>query len=310
MADSTTAPGATKRPNILLVVSDQERQRSWLPEGERPTVDHAIRKARLAGVDCAPWPAGQVKALKATVIDGSGCQSVVGLAKDDRRTLFTGILLKQNFGVRDVILERGLTRRDAEGMLASVADRVLTLPVSRPYLDHMVQHALWTGVSAGRMPPLELLEVAETLGAAEWRAQRLDAGAELEQLLSELPAGQATPAARQEALRRSAGWLKLPDLAGSWFEDDEGARSLCTIHGRNSKKLIAALLAEVIEPRRAIWAERLVWVALWAKAGGAGTDLPQWSDFARVAQSLYAGTPLTEVPLMTGIAKLTANIAG
>ena len=33
MADSTTAPGATKRPNILLVVSDQERQRSWLPEG-------------------------------------------------------------------------------------------------------------------------------------------------------------------------------------------------------------------------------------------------------------------------------------
>jgi arylsulfatase len=37
MADPTTVPTptgtATKRPNILLVVSDQERQRSWLPEG-------------------------------------------------------------------------------------------------------------------------------------------------------------------------------------------------------------------------------------------------------------------------------------
>ena len=284
--------------------------RSWLPEAERPTVDQAIRKARLAGVDCAPWPAGQVRALKATVIDGSGCQSLVGLAKDDRRTLFTGILIKQGFGVRDVILERALPRRDADAMLASVSDRVLTLPVARAYLDRMVQHALWCGVSAGRMPPLELLEVAETLGAAEWRAQRLDAGAELEQLLSELPAGQATPAARLEALRRSADWVKRPDLAGSWFEDDESARALAALHPRNSKKLIAALLAEVLEPRRAIWAERLVWMALWTRAGGGGPDLPLWSDYARVAQTLYAGTPLAEVPLMTAIAKLTAGHAG
>ena len=284
--------------------------RSWLPEGERPTVDQAIRKARLAGVDCAPWPAGQVRALQATVIDGSGCQSLVALAKDDRRTLFTGILVKQGFGVRDVMLERGLARRDAETMLASVADRVLTLPVARPYLDRMVQHALWTGVSAGRMPPLELLEVAETLGAAEWRAQRLDAGAELEQLLSELPAGQANPTARLAALKRSAGWLKMPELAGSWFEDDESARALCAVHARNSKKLMAALLTEVIEPRRGVWAERLVWMALWTKAGAAGRELPSWVDYARVAQALYAGTPLAELPLMTGIAKLTASHAG
>ncbi|MEI6557362.1 MAG: hypothetical protein WCO00_03065 [Rhodospirillaceae bacterium] len=284
--------------------------RSWLPEGERPTIDQAIRKARLAGVDCAPWPAGQVRALKATVIDGSGCQSLVALARDDRRTLFTGILTKQGFGVRDVILERGLARRDAEAMLASVADRVLTLAVTRPYLDRMVQHALWTGVSAGRMPPLELLEVAETLGAGDWRAQRLDAGAELEQLLSELPAGQATPAARIEALRRSAEWLKMPALADSWFEDDESARALCLAHGRNTKKLIPALLAEVIEPRRGIWAERLVWMALWTRAGGGGPGLPAWSDYARVAQALYAGAPLTEVPLMTAIAKLTAGHLG
>ena len=284
--------------------------RSWLPEGERPTVDQAIRKARLAGVDCAPWPPGQMRALRATVIDGSGCQSLVAVAKDDRRSLFSGILLKQGFGVRDVMLERGLARRDADIMLSSVADRVLTLPVARSYLDAMVQHALWTGVSSGRMPPLELLEVAETLGAAEWRAQKLDAGSELERLLSGLPAGQATPTARVEALKRSAGWLKLPELAGSWFEDDERARALAAVHPRNSKKLIAAILGEVLEPRRGIWAERLVWLALWTKTGNAGPELPSWADYARVAQALYAGTPLAELPLMTGIAKLTASHAG
>jgi len=33
MADTRPDPDAPSRPNILLVVSDQERQRSWLPEG-------------------------------------------------------------------------------------------------------------------------------------------------------------------------------------------------------------------------------------------------------------------------------------
>ncbi len=284
--------------------------RSWLPEAERPVVDQAIRKARLAGVDCAPWPSGQVRSLKATVIDGSGCQSLIGLAKDDHRTLFTGILLKQDFGVRDVMLERGIARREAETLMSSVADQVLTLTVDRAYLDRMVQHALWTGVSAGRVPPLELLEAAETLGAAEWRAQRLDAAEELEQMLSDLPSGQAASAARQEALRRSADWLKMPELAGSWFEDDERARAVCLAHARSSKKLIAALLAEVVEPRRGVWAERLVWMAMWSKVGNAGSGLPRWSDYALVAQALYGGTPLAEVPLMTGIAKLTAANGG
>ena len=283
--------------------------RSWLPEAERPTVDQAVRKARLAGVDCAPWPSGQIKALKGTAIDGSGCQSLIALARDERRTLFSAVLLKQGFGVRDVMLERGLSRRDADDMLASVASQVLTLPVTRPYLDTMVQHSLHIGVDAGRMPPLELLEIAEALGAAEWRAQRLDPGGELERLLAELPPGQATNAARLEAIKRSADWLKRPDLAGSWFEDDEEARTLCARLPRAAKTLIPTLLAEILEPRRGVWAERLVWMALWTRAGAAGPELPSWVDYARVAQALYAGTPLADLPLMTGIAKLTAKNA-
>ena len=283
--------------------------RSWLPETERPTVDQAVRKARLAGVDCAPWPEGQIRALKGTSIDGSGCQSLIALARDDRRTLFSAILLKQGFGVRDVMMERGLSRRDADEMLASVASQVLTLPVARPYLDIMVQHALHIGVGAGRMPPLDLLEISEALGASEWRAQRLDPGSELERLLAELPPGQATHAARLEAIKRSADWLKRPDLGGSWFEDDEGARALCARLPRGAKTLIPTLLAEILEPRRGVWAERLVWMALWTRAGAAGPELPSWVDYARVAQALYAGTPLVDVPLMTGIAKLTAKNA-
>jgi len=275
--------------------------RSWLPDGERRSVDQTIRRARLAGVDCAPWPSGQLRALQATVIDGSGCQSLVALAKDGTRTLFAGILTKQGFGVRDVMAERALSRRESEAMLAGVGSHVLARPVARPYLDLMVRHALWTGVSAGRVPPLALLEVAEVLGAAEWRAERLDPVAEAGHLLAHLPDG----CSRAEALQRSAGWTRLPELAGSWFEDDEQARDICAHHARAPRKAAAAVLAEVVAPRRALWAERLVWMALWARAGGEGPGLPPWSDYALVAQALYDGLPLERVPLMAEIARLT-----
>lgn len=280
--------------------------RSWLPEAERRGVDQTIRRARLAGVDCAAWPTGQVRTLLATVIDGSGCQSLISLAKDGNRSMFAGLLTKQGFGVRDVITERGLTKRDGESMLAAVGTQVLTRAVARPYFDRAVQHALWTGVDAGRAPPLALLEVAEILGAAEWRAERLDAQAEVGRLLADAPAG-ATEAA---ALRRSGDWIGIPDLAGSWFEDDELARDVCARLARTPRKAATAVLAEVIEPRRALWAERLVWMALWTQAGGAVPGLPDHHDFALVARALYDGKPLGEVPLMTGVARLTVERAG
>lgn len=283
--------------------------RAWLPEAERSVVDQAVRRARLAGIDCAPWPAGQVRTLQATIIDGSGCQSLLAVAKDGSRHLFAGILIKQDFGVRDVMADRGLARREVEGMLADVGVRVLARPVSRSYLDTAVANALATAGEAGRVPPLALLEVAEILGAADWRAHRLDAQAELARLISALPAPQRTPEGAAASLRQSAGWTDQAELAGSWFEDDETARDLCLRHRRSPKKAIAALLDTVLDARRPVWAERLVWMALWAEAGAGGNGLPHWYDYALVAQALYDQRPLSEIPLMTEIARLTVTRA-
>ena len=280
--------------------------RSWLPESERRSIDHAIRRARLAGVDCAPWPQqGQVRAIQASVIDGSGCQSLLALAKDGSRHMFTGILIKQGFGVRDVMVERGLPRREGDAMLSGVASQVLVRPVERAYLDRVVQHALSTGLEAGHMPPLALLEIAEVLGATEWRAQPLNPAREVNHLLDTAPSEFTTPAAQAAALKRSATWTSNDNLAGSWFEDDQEARSICARLGRTPKKALTALLDEVIEPRRTVWAERLVLMALWAKAGGTDASLPTWIDYTLIARSLYDGTPMARIPLMSAIAKLT-----
>jgi hypothetical protein len=45
--------------------------RNWRPENERAEVDAIIRKARAAGIDCAPWEAGSTEAVVATAIDGA-----------------------------------------------------------------------------------------------------------------------------------------------------------------------------------------------------------------------------------------------
>ncbi len=290
--------------------------RSWLPESERRPVDQAIRRARLAGVDCAPWPTGQIRSVIATTIDGSGCQSLLSVAKDGNRHLFAGILTKQGFGVRDVLAERGLSRRDGEAMLADVGSQVLSRSVGRSYLDRVVQHALFTGVANDRTAPLALLAVAEALGAAEWRAERLNSEAELERLLGGLPADLSSPAAVTATLLGTGRWFSNANLTDSWFEDDEDAREICARYRRAPKKAIDAVLTVVIEPRRRIWAERLVWMALWSGGNADGgislspSGLPHWYEYALAAKALYEEQPLAELPLMTGIARQTVVNAG
>jgi hypothetical protein len=49
--------------------------RNWRPENERSEVDAVIRKARAAGIDCAPWGAGSIEAIVATAVDGATARS-------------------------------------------------------------------------------------------------------------------------------------------------------------------------------------------------------------------------------------------
>jgi hypothetical protein len=54
--------------------------RNWIPAADRPALDTAIRKARLAGVETGAWPA-PVAGLEfhASTIDGSGAQSLLAV---------------------------------------------------------------------------------------------------------------------------------------------------------------------------------------------------------------------------------------
>ena len=66
--------------------------RNWVPEAEREAIDRLVRKARLKGVVCAQWAPPPALAIHASMVDGSGTQSVILTSPTGRTGLFAGLL--------------------------------------------------------------------------------------------------------------------------------------------------------------------------------------------------------------------------
>ena len=55
-----------------------------------------------------------------------------------------------------------------------------------------------------------------------------------------------------------------------------------------------------MEPRRAKWAERFLWSALWLKH-----ETKDWGEFFAVGREPHIGRPIAEIPVMRAIAERT-----
>ena len=86
-------------------------------------------------------------------------------------------------------------------------------PVSRKYFDRILRHHLQVGLSAGTLPPAGLLQVAETIGHADWQPELLDWRCALAAMLAALPAAMLTPQAVSALLHTSADWADFDESA-------------------------------------------------------------------------------------------------
>src|SRR4029079_2521849 len=68
--------------------------RNWRPENERAEVDTVIRKARAAGIDCAPWEAGSIETIVATSVDGATAQGFLLISPLGRKKRISSVLTK------------------------------------------------------------------------------------------------------------------------------------------------------------------------------------------------------------------------
>lgn len=64
----------------------------------------------------------------------------------------------------------------------------------------------------------------------------------------------------------------------------------------------------LLEQKRDIWTERLLWMSLWSAACPTRPPVP-WQDFLAMAMVLQQGTALTEIPLMQAVAERSVQSA-
>lgn len=286
----TVTPATLRR---LIVV------RHWLPEGERPLVDQAVRAARAKGVECGSLAPVSGLEAQACGVDGSGAIGMLMVAPADKKQRrLSSVLLRLSAGVLDAWSDAPRSRRRVDEMLANADASAGSTVVAMHFLDRAVCHHLAVGLEQGRVPPLGLLQVAETVGAGEWRPRRIDPKAVIDESL----------ASKEEdvraVLRGSAEWCDVIDAATTWFESDQEVVDLLDRAGRSGPRLVSFVIASILERRRAKWADRLAWTALRLEAQ-LPVPNPLWRPLAVIAREIARGRPLDEIPLMREIALRT-----
>lgn len=291
--------------------------RSWIPQADRPELDRAIRKARAAGVPIGAWPGfsggtspGGDIAVHASMVDGSGAQSILAVTRIGRKGLVAGLLLKHGVGVLDAWLDPDVTRANINKMLRGMKGEVPSDEVNRSYLDTAVQHAIAVGLTHGTVPGEKVLAIAEAIGSSEWRDRRLEVTAEADCLFEALPPENRTPAAIAAALARGATWVQREPIAASWFEDDQAVRQVVAkVPRRDTAGAIRLVLTEILAASRMAWAERFLLMALWCKAAISKAYQDWASDFIVLTHALTSGEELDTIPIMTAIATQTVMAA-
>lgn len=284
--------------------------RNWVPEADRPELDRAVRAARGNGVVCASWSAATDLRILVSAIDGSGAQSIIATNRTGRAGLFAGLLLKLQFGIRDVWFETGKPRREINRLLAEVQAQTPSIEADRAYLDRAVQHALAVGLARGTPPSPDLLAIAEAVGAADWKDRRIDVPAEAEALFATLPESQRSESGIAASFARSGGWMSSQAFAESWFEDDADIRAAVTARPRrNGAGAVQEILEGPLAKHRGVWAERFLLMAEWARlAPQARLDL-RWQDFAVLAHEMWTDRKLADIPIMAEIAERSVAVA-
>jgi hypothetical protein len=102
-----------------------------------------------------------------------------------KKKRISSILTKD--GIADAWSGEPESRRRAEATLADAGTNAPVLAVSRSYLDRITAHHLSLSVEREAPPPLGLLQVAETLGGANWQPARMDFGDILAGVMTEIP---------------------------------------------------------------------------------------------------------------------------
>ena len=281
------------------------RMRPWLSEMRRANIDTAIRALRPKAAPPVPVKRWEIRGVLASLCDGAGAQSLFALAKQGRRFALACLLVKSEVGVQDAWVRDGMTKAEADALIAQIVAGAEAVEISIGLLEQRLADALATNVAREVPPPFGLLQVVEVLALGPLHPERISPPALVEALIGDLPPGRKDTKAVLAAHRASARWEQEFETVTSWFEAGEAVEGLLRPL-RTRKRRIEAVSAQLLPPRRSFWGERCAWMAATLKESAEDGD-NVWSDFALVARDLLGKRPLDSIPLATRIASATVE---
>jgi len=197
--------------------------RNWVPVDEHKGIDHLIEHLRKNRLTPAPYPVTNITQLFASSMDGAGASCVMMEIKKNNHHQIAGFLVKIGVGIKDTWVMHKAPKHYFKHMIEDT--RMPAKPVSKAYINKIVQHYLCVTIDRGDVPDATFVEVAEIFGANNWQPQPLswtDEVARLQKIYSET----LTKATIEKSLQRSGSWHLLEDFVLSWFETGDIARQI------------------------------------------------------------------------------------
>jgi hypothetical protein len=276
--------------------------RNWLPEAERPALDGIIRTLRRKGVEPAPLATADIRHILVTAVDGAGSRSLYLFAKDGRKL---SVLIKLGGGLADAWTQSGLSRAEAADTQQELMLEAGCFENDLAFVRTSLAHALAEGLAAGRLPSFWLVDVIERAGVTGLNPERLGPEELVARLLADIPAARLDAPSLDAALAAGATWQDELPWAESWLEESPAVSALLDRKRLSAKQRVALVLEEYLPGRRRYWAETLAWTAFAAQRDEMGAEL--WEHFALVARELLGDRPLSQIPVMSVIARQTVE---
>lgn len=278
--------------------------RSWLTDDSlKDQLDGLLREAMrkgIAGPERRAEP--RIHRIVASMVDGSGAQSMAAAVQSGSSRSVAVVLLKQGFGVKDAYVVPCTSATEQRTILATMTDEIEAIDVPRDYIAQAITLALAEGLEMNVAPVPGLVDVVQNCDLTEVRPGQAAVGGVLDLADPDGRISSLSAQARGRLITASEHWEERYPMLASWFEDSD--ETVEALEKATSRAALMRGMWKVLETRRQHWAKVIARNALLLKAAGKdGAD-----EFIAVAAALAEGRDLKKTPVMQFIHDLSIEV--
>ena len=278
--------------------------RSWIPDGDtRAGVDAIIRKAmRQEGGEAGPAMAKpKIHRIVASMIDGSGAQSIAAAVQGGTGRAVAVVLIKEQHGVKDAYVIPCQSASEQKRLITEIAGNVDGMDVPVSYLAEALSLAIAEGSARGHAPAPGLIEVATACGLADLRPASSELADIIHAADPQRRVAGLSVQARGRLIMASGDWEDDHTILTSWFEDSDEIFDALDV--ARSPAAARKTLWTFLERRRGHWARVIARMGLLVAARGDVAD-----EFTATALALGEGRDLKKTPVMELIFDQTVEV--